>query len=447
MSFVENVYSVIKDNNLFKKNEVVGVATSGGADSMALLHVLNLLAKKLEISLVAVHINHSIRENSNLDAKLVMEYCKKNNIKMHCFKIDAVKFSKENKLGLEEGARTLRYGIFDALIQKNIVDKFALAHHKDDQAETILMNMFRGCSVSGFGGMSYVKGVYIRPFLNITKTQILQFNKQEKIDFVTDETNVDNSYNRNFVRNVLLPQITSRWPSAVDFICNLAKDCVADDNFIQKQINIDGVLFDDELAKIPVSYFLQHDSVVYRIIMLTLKKIGITKDIERKHLEMVKKLALDAQNGKKINLPLNLTVVKEYDYITFKNTESQNKQIKMPFKVGKYEVENFGEFEVRIVEKESFLKQNNMLYFDFDKVPQKSFWRFRQDGDIFEKFGGKTKKLKSFLIDKKIPKRKRETVPCLANKNEILLVLGEEISEKIKVDEKTKNIAVAFLVK
>ena len=146
---MDRILDYIKANKLIKQGEIIGVATSGGRDSMALLHFLNENREALNCQIIAINIDHCIREHSAADSAFVMEYCKENNIKAYTFKVDAVKLSREEKLSVEAGARNARYNTFEALIKKGLVDKIALAHHLYDQSETILLNLLRGCGLSG----------------------------------------------------------------------------------------------------------------------------------------------------------------------------------------------------------------------------------------------------------------------------------------------------------
>lgn len=437
---LREIIAFIKEKKLIKKGQTIGIGVSGGMDSMTLLHLLNTGREELGIEIVAINIDHMLRENSAEDSAFVIEYCKANNIKAHCFKVDAKKYSLENKVSVELAARQVRYGVFEALIGKKIVDKIAVAHHLNDQAETILMNLFRGTGINGIQGMDLNRqdGI-IRPMLNISREQIEEYIKQNQIPYVTDQTNKESGFNRNFLRNEVLPLVLQKWPNALNAITNFAKDVADDDEYISKQIVTDAILFDEKIAKIPASYFLQDISVVSRLIFFTVKKIGIIKDFERKHVKLLIKLAQNEQTGAKLDFPFGLKAVKEYEYVTLINKQKEKIDIVLPFKTGKV---NFAGqiFRVAKIKKDNFVKTDDNLIFDFDKLPADAVWRVKQEGDVFCKFGGGTKKLKSYLTDKKIPSRIREKLPVLAKDSEIFAILGVEISDKIKIDENTKKL-------
>jgi tRNA(Ile)-lysidine synthase len=155
---MEQILQTIKKEKLIKPGDVVGVATSGGSDSMALLHFLFTHKQELDIDVCAVHIDHALRENSAEDANFVMDYCKNNGIRAYKFRVDVPKLMEQKKMSVEAAAREARFGVFEALHRKNVVDKIAIAHNQKDQAETILLNLFRGTGLSGAGGMEFERG-------------------------------------------------------------------------------------------------------------------------------------------------------------------------------------------------------------------------------------------------------------------------------------------------
>ncbi len=432
---MEKIIEFAKKNKLIKAGEVIGVGVSGGIDSMCLLHFLNSNKEALDIDVVAIHINHGIREESDDEARFVVQKCKEMGVRVYKFTIDSPKISKEKKNSLETAAREGRYGVFEALVKKDIVDKVALAHHQSDQAETILMHIFRGCGVSGARGMDPIRDkIYIRPMLPVSKEEIVDYANMNNIEYVEDASNKDTSYTRNYLRNVVMKDILKKWPNAIEAITNFANAVSEDDDFIKASINTNALMVDKKIVQMPCYYFKGKSSVYSRIVFKALSLIGVTKDIERKHIEMIKELAISLENGKKIKLPFDVTVSKEYDFLTFENNYVERAELDKPFKMEDFAVPHFGTVALRRVKTEK-MGEKEALYFDNRKLPKGAKWRYREEGDVFEKFGGGTKKLKSFLIDKKVPVRLRDFIPVLAYGNEVFVVAGIEVSEKVKVDE------------
>jgi len=436
------VLKTIRSNSLFKDGETIGVAVSGGVDSMSLLNFLNENKHKWNISLVAITIDHKLRKNSSKDVEFVKNYCKQNNIKFNKFKLDVLKLSQTEKLTIEQAARKARYGVFDSLIKKNIVDKVCLGHHISDQAETVLLNLFRGSGLSGAKAMQVVNGKYIRPFLNTSKLEIENYAKINNIGFVTDETNLENEFSRNYLRNKVMPLIKERFKGVENNLASFAKIAKADDDYITNMMNIDAIIKEDYLVKVPVSYFLYPQPIVNRMLKHCFEYLGVSKDVERKHIEMIKAMVRDAVNGIKINLPNKVNVHKEYDYITIIAKAKKYGFEKQKLKSGTIEVKNFGKIKIKRTYDINPQEKDHVV--DIKKVPAKAKWRTRKEGDMFTKFGGGTKKLKDYLIDKKVPKRLRDAVPVLAYKNEIYIVADLDISQKAKVDENTKS---AYILK
>lgn len=423
----------ITKNKLFKRGEIIGVGCSGGSDSIALLHYLASNQEKFDIEVVAIHVDHEIRENSYIDADFVKEKAKELGVRYYKFRVDAPKIAREKGLSLETAGRQARYGVFKSLLQKGLVDKIALAHHMSDQAETILMHIFRGSGVAGAKGMSPITDkVYVRPFLNTSKDDIYQYLAENHLDYCEDVTNEDTTYNRNFVRNVIMKNILSRWPNAIEAIVNFGQAIADDDEFINKQIYAEAIINEDKLVRIPLSYFLFDNAIVTRIIFRAVKSIGITQDIEKRHIDLIKKLALNGENGKKLSLPFEAVAIKEYDYLTIMNNHKEKVNFEAPFKCGEFDLPNGEKLIVKRV-KDYALKEGQLII-DYRKVPKDAIWRFRREGDMFTKFGGGTKKLKSYLIDKKIPARLRDTLPVLADENQIYAIAGVEISDLAKVE-------------
>ena len=438
---MDNILKIIEEKKLILSGDVIGVAVSGGSDSMALLHYLNELSLKLDFEVVAVHVDHCIRPNSADDATFVMSYCKEQMIRSYKFRVNVPQMAQQKKASLEEMARDARFGVFDALLRKGVVGKIAIAHHNKDQAETILINLFRGSGVAGAVGMETSRdSLYLRPMLATSKKEILHYIHLHAIPFVEDETNKDNNFSRNYIRNLILPLIEERWPGAVEKIVNFGKDCADDNQYINEQILTDAIIFEKNTAKIPQSYFLYPKAIVSRIIFRSLEKIKAKKDVERVHIQMIKNLAKSGENGKKINLPNSITVFKEYDYITITNKKKEVVELCKPFKSGSFHVKNYGTVSVKKVK--DFESQVGELLVDLKKIPKNAIWRLRQKGDTFNKFGGGgSKKLREYLIDKKVPSRIRTTIPVLAIGNEILAIAGVEISDSVRVEPNSLSAA------
>lgn len=409
------------------KNKKICVALSGGADSMALLHYINARKNEFGITLFAVHLEHGIRgEKSVADANFVKNYCEKENIFLIIERANCIEYSTQNKMGIEEGARAVRYSIFNDILNSGKADFIFTAHHADDNAETVLFNLFRGSALKGAGGIANLRGKIARPMLSVDKEQILSYVRENDIPFVVDESNFDTKYTRNFIRHQLIPKAKEIFPNLCERIYTFSQSVREDDDFVyslaQKECKLDcgAITFSDSLEK----------PIFTRACLIAFKYFGGVKDYVQENFNAVYSLQ-NLENGSKISLPYSLTAIREYGKIAiYREKECENKEI--DFGEGEFE---FCNGRLKIVKG----KEKGLLI-DGDKLPQGAVIRTRKSGDIFQKFGSGTKKLKDFLIDKKIPSRLRNFIPVVAKDNEIYAVCGVEISEKVKIDRNSGNI-------
>lgn len=423
------------DLSLIKKNQTIAVALSGGMDSMCLLHLLLDIKSEYNLTIKAINIDHSIRgKESEMDSLFVQTYCEKLEVPLKFFKVDATEFSKQNGYTLEQGARVLRYQIFDSLLSENFAGVIATAHHLSDNFETVLLNLFRGAGLKGLAGIPKSRNGYIRPLLNATKEEINNYVIKNSIPYTQDSTNFESDYARNYLRNEVVPKILDKFSSAETTVKRLSETASEEDEFLTN-------LASSYIKKGDKNYLLPcslNAVLVKRASLTILKNLGVEKDYEAVNLNDIIKL-LSLKNGSKITLPKGVVAVKEYDYINFYIEEQKTEFLEVPFEVKSYD---FDKFSIVISNK----PLENSLTFDGDKIPKNAVIRTRKDGDIFKKFGGGTKKLKDFLIDKKIPRFERDNLLVLAENNQILLVFNVEISENIKVDNNTKNKLYAKII-
>ena len=436
---MENVINFIKEQNMIKSGEIIGVACSGGRDSISLLHYLNSIKSELDCEVVAINVDHGIRQLSSLDTEFVMQFCKEHKIRAYKFKGEALKVAKEEKLTVEQAARKVRYGIFETVIQKGVCDKIALAHHMYDQAETVLLNILRGSGLKGARGMEPVRdGIYIRPLLRTPRENIMAYIDEFGLEYVDDETNKDITYSRNYLRNIVMPALRRHFKGADRSLVHFAELCAKDDDFINSRIDTNTMIETKEYVKVPLSYFYQDEAIVNRILMKVFEKFS-RQDFERRHVNIVRSFALEANNGNMITLPFKVRVLKEYDYIVIGYIKKRENVGEYPFQSGKLKIEGYGIIRSTSSKVLTEPKLHQHIV-DAEKLPANAVWRFRQEGDTFSPLGlGGTKKLKEYFIDKKVPQRMRNEIPVLADGNKILAVADIEIADEIKVTNDTKR--------
>lgn len=229
---VNKIKETIARYNMLKKDDTVAVAVSGGADSMALLHVLYSLRQELGITVLACHVNHNLRgEESMRDEQFVRDFCDRNKIPVTFFSID-IKSDKHESL--EEKARKMRYECFEKLCNEHCA-KLATAHTASDNAETVFMNILRGTGTRGLGGIPPVRGNFIRPLLRCTREEIEKYCEENGISYVTDSSNLSDDYTRNKLRHRLIPLLLEFNPSLFDAVSRMTS-AVYDDNSLLDEI-------------------------------------------------------------------------------------------------------------------------------------------------------------------------------------------------------------------
>lgn len=397
----------------------IAIALSGGRDSMCLLDFLANLPKR-KYELLAINIEHGIRGEASIrDSKFVYEYCQSKGIKLISEKINSVEYATENKISVETSARLLRYEVFERILSSGEADLIALAHHADDVCETMLMRIFRGTGIDGLAGIQE-REKYIRPFLNISREDIDGYVSRNNVPYVEDETNQDSDYTRNFIRNQLIPLISSKWENYRKSLLRLSKTAKEYADFFDKVApkpcveNGEVSLDVNELNKCELP--VKKHAIRKAICILS---DGV--DFEESNLNDVLNL-LNSKNGACVHLANGLRAYKEYEKLVFVISNNITDSPK-PFKKGEFE------FAGKVWE--IVPRTNETLRFDITKIPTESVIRKRADGDIFTRFGGITTSLGDYYTNKKVPKRLRDEYPVIAVGNRIL-VTPIEISEDVR---------------
>ena len=295
----EKVLETIIKYNLIESGDKIVLGVSGGPDSITMLDILYSLIKnnKLDVNICVAHVNHGIRENAKLDEEYVKEYCEKKNIELFINHSDVPNLAKEKKTGLEETGRKVRYEFFSEVLEKTKSNKIAIAHNQNDRVETILMNTLRGAGLSGLKGIEPKQSIYIRPLIECDRTEIEEYAKEHKLNPRIDESNFDNTYTRNKIRNEVIPYIKKEFnPNFNSTILRLSDIVKEDLNFINRIVESEynKILLEENKEEIilDLNGFNELDVVIKKgIILLCINKIfGTTNGIEKIHIEDMIKL-------------------------------------------------------------------------------------------------------------------------------------------------------------
>lgn len=436
------------------------VAVSGGPDSVALLHFLVRIAPKFSLGLHVFHLNHKLRgAEAEEDARFVADFAASLGLPATIESLDVPALMRAEKLSLEEAARKARYRVIDRLAGELGFTKVALGHHADDQVETFLMRLIRGAGLEGLSAMAPVRGYLIRPFIELFKDEILAYLDENGLKSRLDASNEDTALLRNRIRLELIPNLLSYNPqfkySLLKTIEAVREDHVYLEKHSSKAFNALAQVKPDEV-RFPIEDITREAKALQRRLVrqaiCTVK--GDLRQIEFKHIEAVLDGIEGGPAGLGIDLPGEVYIFAEYDWLVVKLKPAQGRvveqlrevELKVP---GVAELDLGGtsiEASLQDVQGLKIDKSADAAYLDADTLPGKLKIRSRKPGDSFRPLGmAKEKKLQDFFVDEKIPKRQRDLVPVVLSDDTIVWVAGFRIDERFKVTDSTKRVLVLKL--
>lgn len=422
-------------------------AVSGGPDSMALLHALHAVMQELDITLHVAHLNHRIREEADQEAVFVMRWCHERNIHCDIKVVNVPQIAQKNKTNLEDTARQARYFFFKQVADSVHARYIALAHHMDDQVETILLHMARGSGLSGLCGMEKCAGRLWRPLLSIRKEVVLTYVHEHQIPYCIDTSNQSMQYARNRVR-AALPTFEQIHEQFVPNVARMAQHLSQDEDALAQWAetewtyrNHNGQLSLKDWANMPAA-------IQVRVLRRFLNENGLCVDLTHRHIEAIQKLCL-GQTEKMNNLPHGYIVRRKYQKLLCYKTDERKTLVWEGEKAlvinGKTETP-LGSVWCQIDEKPRELGQQWPKIAEVNpELLKDAIVRTRRTGDTIHPLGSPgRKKLKDFLIDKKIPREERNML-LLAVDSNILWVPGYAIGQimNASVCEKVARLWIA----
>lgn len=465
----KKVWEFVEKNRMFVEGDRVVLGVSGGADSVCLLAVM--AENDRELQLRVVHVHHGLRgKEADRDVAFVRGLCQELGVPFEAVYRDAAGYAKERGLSVEEAGRILRYEALERAAQeweeesrKIEGDKerpvwIAVAHHQDDNVETILHHLLRGSGLRGLAGMQPVQGKRVRPLLGVRRQEILAYLEERGIGWCEDSSNEEKVYTRNRIRGDLIPymirHVNERTPENILHAGRLFGQA---DAYLRRQaetvwkdagrrlgsgVSIEGKVF---LGQEPIirSYLIRH--------MLDITAPG-HKNITAKHFEQIEHL-MQGPPGGRCDLPGRLQARRTYEQLVIEICSGKgegNRQefeereegrvflpevLKGPVRVGNMEFQVFSWKKGTEITKKEYTK-----WFDYDRIKDTLSVRYRRTGDYLVLPGGGRKTLKRFFIDEKVPREVRDQIPVLAEGNQVLWVVGYRISEYYKIAEDTHTI-------
>ena len=410
----------ISQNNLAKPKDKILLAISGGIDSMFMLH----LFAKNTFHFAVAHCNFCLRKNeSDADEKFVKDFCKKNKIDFFSQQFDTKTFAKKNKLSTQMAARKLRYDWFDELMKKNKFKLLATAHHQNDVAETILINLTRGTGLAGLQGILPKQGKIIRPILFLNKNEIEEYVKKNKLKFREDSSNKKDDYMRNKIRHHVIPELKYFNPSLEKTFADFSK-----------LMEFSYKIFELKIEE------LKHQIVSENKIQISIDLLKLKEKFEPKFhafflFETLKKYSFNFEQCQQIAEKNFKNTGAIFHSSTNQLLIDRNKLI-----VSLIDDEMLS-FDISISNKIPKQFTENIFYLDADKLNFPLQFRGWKSGDKFMPLGMKNfKKVSDFFIDKKISRTDKNKAMVVLSGKEIIALLPYQIDERFKLTPQTKNV-------
>ena len=434
------MFAYIEKYRMIEAGSQAVAGVSGGADSVCLLFLLMEYQKRVPFSLRAVHVNHHLRgEEAVRDQEFTRRLCESLGVPLDLYDYDVPRMAETEHLSCEEAGREARRRAFYRTAcrwERPDQVRIALAHHENDQAETVLHNLVRGAGLAGLAGIRPVhrtgSGMYIRPLLCISREETENYLIQRGIPWVTDSTNEEEVYTRNKIRREILPALMQINSGAVKNIAAAAGRVLEAEDYLSE---LTQKAVEKYTAKEGSVWILSRD--LFEEPMLLQKRVvknvleaaaGKKKDLSSAHMEAVLELA-KGRTGASASLIYGLRAQQVYGDIHITRGEQEKKDLlELEFRVFPYENQQIPE--------KTYTK-----WFDYDKIKNGLAVRRRLPGDylMISRDGG-TKKLKDYFIDCKVPRRERDNVTLLADGSHVLWAVGYRISEYYKVTSQTKKV-------
>jgi tRNA(Ile)-lysidine synthase len=441
---ISRVEKTIRTQCLIQPGDTLVVALSGGADSTALLDLLTRLPD-YNLRLIATHLNHCLRgAESDADQEFCRLLAERYSIPFEFRRVDVSKLSEDNRLNLEDAGRRARIELFDEISRKYGAAAVVLAHHADDQAETILMRLLRGSGMAGLSGMSYRNGRgYVRPLLDVTRSEIEQYLNGRKLEWREDASNSDTVYLRNRVRHQLLPQLEQYNPDIRSALAATASIISGDEALLveltEKAFTASCLL---EGGRVVCSIGQLRElnlALKRRVLRHAIKQLsGTLEGISLSHIDSVGDLIDSLRPNSRLSLPQQIVALREYDSLVITRLSAVDCDPDFELLItepGQYQLANGGSLTVTETGIFPYSKDPDSVSFDPEKLPFPWLVRTFRPGDRMMPFGmSGTKKVKDIFIDKKIPLSERRQIPLLFCGDDLIWIASVCTSEIGRID-------------
>ena len=434
------VYDTLIKYNMTAGVERVLCALSGGMDSVVLTHFLATNAQKLGITVCAAHFSHGIRKDSaNAEKALCQSLCDKLGIELVCGEGDSIAYAAENKMGLEQAARELRYNFLKSAAKQLGADRIATAHHADDNVETVIMNACRGSGVKGMCGIPPVRDEFIRPLIETYRAEVEDYATANNLNYATDLTNFEPCCRRNRIRLLDLPRMREIYPDFERVINRLSGQArVYNDRLNCQAENLVRCcnIRNSELS-VELDAMLGADkAVIYRAFEIICRMAGSDSMLSSRHLDSLYRLCTSNDPSASVDLP-GLKVCRRYGSLVF--AKPVCKTVYEDTLIGMGDSVTFGDWQIELTDG----RRDGAYHADATKLSFPLLVRSRREGDrIF--MGGMHKSVKKLMIDRKIPKEMRDNIPVLLDNNRVVAIAGIGFDRSYASDKEINIISIYF---
>lgn len=447
----ENVGSFIREHHLLEEGDRVLVAFSGGADSLAMLYLLEDLAKDQGFSLGVCHVNHMLRgAAADADAAFAEGTAAALGRPFHSVKVDVAAYAREHGLSLEAAGRACRYAYFKEVMVKEGYDKCCLAHNLNDQAETLLLQLFRGAGLKGLAAMEVRRGPFVRPILFMERKDILQVLEEKGLVPREDATNQENMFRRNRLRNVVMPYLEEHFqPELPKRLARTAASLRRDLDYLEEEARLllkrhgnlevrpDGIH-----VTLSPAVFQLHEAMVRRVVLTAMEAVkGNRMDLEENHVEAVIALAKGG-TGKRVDIKDGVLAENDYGHIRLRHGDGADEgPVARRIRISEAGDIRVGHRRVRIRPLEEPGRTEEGFLLDADVLGDAVLLRTRCPGDRMRPLGlGGSRKVKDILIDRKVSRQERDRLLILEAGGRIALLDNLVMGEEFRVTPHTKNV-------
>ena len=437
----QTLIRVLQDTGIWGSGQICLVAVSGGMDSVTLLHGLNKLSIQGQFKLRVAHLNHLLREEAGSDADFVRELCSRYGLPCTVGRANVSKWAKGQSL--EMAARTIRHDFLQQTARAYKASYIFLAHHGNDQAETLLLRLARGTSLTGLAGIRLMQGNLVRPFLTLQRRDLAQYARVEGLRWVEDISNQDERYARNRVRHEIIPQMEMLNPACVEAMSRTARLLARDEDFIAQLADkaASSVKEFPEGVRWPCQEL--SPALLSRVVVRMMAISGMNV-IENEDVEAVMSLALHGHNGERFCLPQGRMAYREKDALVIYQKTLTFKEEETPLPLPGCCEALKAVWKVSFIEGNRGVCMDHIQCFDEETFPHNAVIRTRREGDMIFPLGSPGKMtLKKAMNARGLPALKRDGWPLVASDDRILWVPGAHLmDDHLKFTNNTNKLVM-----